>query len=168
MKRFVWNLLRSLLHCSQRYAYLLLLGYCFSSFSFTFSHYVRICFPLLFWLLDCFQILHYMYNEDIIEEDAILSWEDEKKEADESDKVFVNQAQNMTHLIWLKNGLVWYWFFFFCLFLCYYVYNYFSWKIVLKYISMQKSDSWYLILLRSVILNVSSCDGNSPWLQKLR
>jgi hypothetical protein len=34
-----------------------------------------------------------MYNEDIIEEDAILSWEDEKKEADESDKVFVKQAQ---------------------------------------------------------------------------
>jgi hypothetical protein len=34
-----------------------------------------------------------MYNEDIIEEDAILSWEDEKKGADEADKVFVNQAQ---------------------------------------------------------------------------
>jgi len=34
-----------------------------------------------------------MYNEDIIEEDAILSWEDEKKDADEADKVFVNQAQ---------------------------------------------------------------------------
>lgn len=34
-----------------------------------------------------------MYNEDIVEEDAILSWDDEKNEADESDKVFVKQAQ---------------------------------------------------------------------------
>ncbi|PNX68572.1 translation initiation factor eIF-2B subunit epsilon-like protein [Trifolium pratense] len=42
-----------------------------------------------------------MYNEDIIEEDAILSWEDEKKEADESDKVFVKQAQ--TFIQWLKE-----------------------------------------------------------------
>lgn len=41
------------------------------------------------------QILHYMYNEDIIEEDAILSWEDEKKDADESDRVFVKQAQKL-------------------------------------------------------------------------
>ncbi|PNX75661.1 translation initiation factor eIF-2B subunit epsilon-like protein [Trifolium pratense] len=48
------------------------------------------------------QILHYMYNEDIIEEDAILSWEDEKKEADESDKVFVKQAQ--TFIQWLKEA----------------------------------------------------------------
>lgn len=49
----------------------------------------------LFWLVKCFQILHYLYNEDIVEEDAILSWEDEKKDADESDKVFVNQAQKL-------------------------------------------------------------------------
>lgn len=34
-----------------------------------------------------------MYDKDIIQEDAILSWEDEKRDADESDKVFVNQAQ---------------------------------------------------------------------------
>lgn len=48
------------------------------------------------------KILHYMYNEDIIEEDAILSWEDEKKEADESDKVFVKQAQ--AFIQWLKEA----------------------------------------------------------------
>ncbi|CAI8593997.1 unnamed protein product [Vicia faba] len=48
------------------------------------------------------KILHYLYNEDIIEEDAILSWEDEKKDADESDKVFVNQAQKLIQ--WLKEA----------------------------------------------------------------
>lgn len=48
------------------------------------------------------KILHYMYNEDIIEEDAILSWEDEKKDADEADKVFVNQAQPLIQ--WLKEA----------------------------------------------------------------
>lgn len=48
------------------------------------------------------KILHYMYNEDIIEEDAILSWEDEKKGADEADKVFVNQAQPLIQ--WLKEA----------------------------------------------------------------
>ncbi|KAK7397263.1 hypothetical protein VNO78_18430 [Psophocarpus tetragonolobus] len=48
------------------------------------------------------RILHYFYNEDVVEEDAILSWEDEKKDADEADKVFVKQAQ---HLIqWLKEA----------------------------------------------------------------
>lgn len=62
---------------------------------FSYSHTtLDFLFPL-FWLLKCFQILHYLYNEDIVEEDAILSWEDEKKDADESDKVFVNQAQKL-------------------------------------------------------------------------
>lgn len=36
-----------------------------------------------------------MYEEDIVDEDAILSWEDEKKDADEYDKVFVKQAQKL-------------------------------------------------------------------------
>lgn len=47
------------------------------------------------WLLNCFQILHYLYNEDVLEEDAILSWEAELKDADEADKVFVKQAQKL-------------------------------------------------------------------------
>lgn len=34
-----------------------------------------------------------MYEEDIVEEDAILSWDDEKGDADDSDKAFVKQAQ---------------------------------------------------------------------------
>ncbi|KAG5087155.1 hypothetical protein JHK82_054552 [Glycine max] len=41
------------------------------------------------------RILHYLYNEDVLEEDAILSWEAELKDADEADKVFVKQAQKL-------------------------------------------------------------------------
>lgn len=39
--------------------------------------------------------MHYLYNEDVVEEDAILSWEAELKDADEADKVFVKQAQKL-------------------------------------------------------------------------
>ncbi|RYR02330.1 hypothetical protein Ahy_B06g081136 [Arachis hypogaea] len=46
------------------------------------------------------KILLHLYKEDIIEEDAILSWEDEKRDADEADKVFVNKAQEFIQ--WLK------------------------------------------------------------------
>ncbi|KAK7284297.1 hypothetical protein RJT34_19042 [Clitoria ternatea] len=47
-------------------------------------------------------ILHHLYEEDVIGEDAIFSWEDEKKGADETDKVFVKHAQNF--LTWLKEA----------------------------------------------------------------
>ncbi|CAL0311248.1 unnamed protein product [Lupinus luteus] len=47
-------------------------------------------------------ILHFMYEEDIVEEDAILNWDDEKKDADDSDKVFVKQAQGLIE--WLRNA----------------------------------------------------------------
>lgn len=40
-----------------------------------------------------FQILWHLYDQEVIQEDAILKWDDEKKEADESDKVFVKQAE---------------------------------------------------------------------------
>ncbi|KAG5056145.1 hypothetical protein JHK85_008655 [Glycine max] len=48
------------------------------------------------------RILHYLYNEDVVEEDAILSWEAELKDADEADKVFVKQAQKLIQ--WLKEA----------------------------------------------------------------
>ncbi|RZB49500.1 Translation initiation factor eIF-2B subunit epsilon [Glycine soja] len=48
------------------------------------------------------RILHYLYNEDVLEEDAILSWEAELKDADEADKVFVKQAQKLIQ--WLKEA----------------------------------------------------------------
>ncbi|KAJ9185907.1 hypothetical protein P3X46_005483 [Hevea brasiliensis] len=48
------------------------------------------------------QILHLLYDKDILEEDAILRWADEKKDAEESDKVFVNQSEKFIQ--WLKEA----------------------------------------------------------------
>ncbi|KAK4282850.1 hypothetical protein QN277_014177 [Acacia crassicarpa] len=48
------------------------------------------------------KILSIMYDKDIIGEEAVLSWEDEKREADEADKVFVKQAQ--TFIQWLREA----------------------------------------------------------------
>jgi len=39
------------------------------------------------------QILHLLYEKDIITEEAIEDWESEKKDADEADRVFVKQAE---------------------------------------------------------------------------
>ncbi|KAI9084829.1 hypothetical protein K1719_033235 [Acacia pycnantha] len=48
------------------------------------------------------KILSIMYEKDIIQEEAVLRWEDEKREADEADKVFVKQAQ--TFIKWLREA----------------------------------------------------------------
>ncbi|XP_065852473.1 uncharacterized protein [Euphorbia lathyris] len=48
------------------------------------------------------EILRLLYFNDIIEEDAILRWADEKKDADESDKVFVKKSE--TFIQWLKEA----------------------------------------------------------------
>lgn len=48
------------------------------------------------------QILHLLYSLDVIQEEAILSWESEKQEADEADKVFLKQAESFIE--WLKNA----------------------------------------------------------------
>ncbi|GMY21197.1 translation initiation factor eIF-2B subunit epsilon-like [Fagus crenata] len=48
------------------------------------------------------KILWHLYNVDIIEEDAILRWEDEKKDADDSDKVFVKQSEQFIQ--WLREA----------------------------------------------------------------
>ncbi|KAJ7978051.1 Translation initiation factor eIF-2B subunit epsilon [Quillaja saponaria] len=48
------------------------------------------------------KIMEYLYDKDIVLEDAILSWEEEKTDADESDKVFVRQAQPLIQ--WLKEA----------------------------------------------------------------
>ncbi|KAG6773305.1 hypothetical protein POTOM_020570 [Populus tomentosa] len=48
------------------------------------------------------QILHILYDKDILEEDAILRWADEKKDAEESDKVFVKQSEKLIQ--WLREA----------------------------------------------------------------
>ncbi|KAF5739513.1 translation initiation factor eIF-2B subunit epsilon-like isoform X4 [Tripterygium wilfordii] len=48
------------------------------------------------------QILHYLYEKDLIAEEAILRWADEKKDADESDKVFVKQSEKFIQ--WLREA----------------------------------------------------------------
>ena len=39
------------------------------------------------------QILHILYEKDILQEDAILKWASEKEGAEESDRVFVKQSE---------------------------------------------------------------------------
>ncbi|KAF3788822.1 Translation initiation factor eIF-2B subunit epsilon [Nymphaea thermarum] len=40
-----------------------------------------------------YQILQILYDQDLVTEDAIMSWASEKEGAEESDKVFVNQCE---------------------------------------------------------------------------
>ncbi|KAJ0966515.1 hypothetical protein J5N97_023432 [Dioscorea zingiberensis] len=47
-------------------------------------------------------ILSQLYDMDILTEDAILSWAKEKEGADESDKIFVKQAEPF--IMWLKEA----------------------------------------------------------------
>ncbi|KAL6635325.1 hypothetical protein ACP70R_027996 [Stipagrostis hirtigluma subsp. patula] len=48
------------------------------------------------------KILHVLYEKDIVSEDAILRWAEEKEHADESDKVFVKQSE--AFIQWLKEA----------------------------------------------------------------
>ncbi|KAK9673477.1 hypothetical protein RND81_12G169700 [Saponaria officinalis] len=48
------------------------------------------------------QVLHLLYSMEIIQEEAILSWESEKLGADEGDKVLLKQAESFIE--WLKNA----------------------------------------------------------------
>ncbi|KAK4782643.1 hypothetical protein SAY86_007017 [Trapa natans] len=48
------------------------------------------------------KILCLLYDKDMISEDAILDWESEKKYAEESDRVFVKQAEKF--LQWLREA----------------------------------------------------------------
>ncbi|XP_074589668.1 translation initiation factor eIF2B subunit epsilon-like [Curcuma longa] len=47
-------------------------------------------------------ILSYLYEKDLLSEDAILSWASEKEGADESDKIFVKQSESF--ITWLKEA----------------------------------------------------------------
>ncbi|KAL8226412.1 hypothetical protein R6Q57_016244 [Mikania cordata] len=48
------------------------------------------------------QVLHLLYDKDIIQEEAILKWADEREDADESDKVFVKQSEKFIQ--WLNEA----------------------------------------------------------------
>ncbi|CAA0816841.1 Trimeric LpxA-like enzyme [Striga hermonthica] len=48
------------------------------------------------------QILHLLYDKDLLQEEAILNWASEKEEADESDKLFVKQAEKFIQ--WLNEA----------------------------------------------------------------
>ncbi|KFK36401.1 hypothetical protein AALP_AA4G119500 [Arabis alpina] len=48
------------------------------------------------------QILHLLYDKDVLLEDAILRWAEEKAGADEADKVYLNQCE--TFIQWLKEA----------------------------------------------------------------
>lgn len=48
------------------------------------------------------QILHVLYDKDIIQEQAVLDWAEEKKDADESDKVFLKQSEKFIQ--WLNEA----------------------------------------------------------------
>ncbi|XP_010439873.1 PREDICTED: translation initiation factor eIF-2B subunit epsilon-like [Camelina sativa] len=48
------------------------------------------------------QIVHFLYDKDVVQEDAILRWGEEKAGADESDKVYLNQCE--AFIQWLKEA----------------------------------------------------------------
>ncbi|CAI0387211.1 unnamed protein product [Linum tenue] len=48
------------------------------------------------------QILYLLYEREIIGEEAILRWDDERKDADESDRVFVKQSEKFIQ--WLREA----------------------------------------------------------------
>ncbi|KAJ9680368.1 hypothetical protein PVL29_019632 [Vitis rotundifolia] len=48
------------------------------------------------------EILHLLYEKDILQEDAILKWASEKEGAEESDKVFVKQSEKFIQ--WLNEA----------------------------------------------------------------
>ncbi|KAL8090381.1 uncharacterized protein LOC141697203 [Apium graveolens] len=48
------------------------------------------------------QILHLLYDKEIIQEEAILNWASEKEEAEESDKVFVKKCESFIR--WLNEA----------------------------------------------------------------
>ncbi|CAN7103967.1 unnamed protein product [Brassica rapa subsp. narinosa] len=48
------------------------------------------------------QILHVLYEKDVVQEDAIMRWAEEKAGADEADKVYLQQCE--TFIQWLKEA----------------------------------------------------------------
>ncbi|KAF7091957.1 hypothetical protein CFC21_094492 [Triticum aestivum] len=49
------------------------------------------------------KVLPYLYDKDVVSEDAILRWAEEKENADESDKVFVKQSDAFIKFFMISN-----------------------------------------------------------------
>ena len=50
----------------------------------------------------CVQLLDALYEQDVLEEDAVLQWAQEKEHADEEDKVFLRKAEEFIQ--WLQEA----------------------------------------------------------------
>ena len=48
------------------------------------------------------QLLDALYEQDVLEEDAVLQWAREKEHADEEDKVFLKKAEEFIQ--WLQEA----------------------------------------------------------------
>ena len=48
------------------------------------------------------QLLDALYEQDVLEEDAVLQWAQEKEHADEEDKVFLRKAEEFIQ--WLQEA----------------------------------------------------------------
>lgn len=48
------------------------------------------------------QLLEVLYDQDVLEEDAVLQWAQEKEHGDEEDKVFLKKAEKFIE--WLQKA----------------------------------------------------------------
>ena len=48
------------------------------------------------------QLLEVLYDKDVLEEDAVLQWAQEKEHGDEEDKVFLKKAEKFIE--WLQKA----------------------------------------------------------------
>lgn len=61
-----------------------------------------LCGYLLKGLCHCLQLLEVLYDKDVLEEDAVLQWAQEKEHGDEEDKIFLKKAEKFIE--WLQKA----------------------------------------------------------------
>jgi hypothetical protein len=52
------------------------------------------------------KVLPFLYDKEIVSEEAVLRWAEEKEHADESDKVFVKQSEAFIQVYLLYNSWI--------------------------------------------------------------